>query len=65
MLRAVTNAELHGVQISLFNRANSVSGLQIGLINQAGTLNGLQLGLINLPKEKGARFRLFFNVNTS
>lgn len=42
-----SHTNIYGVQIGIYNRANSVYGLQIGVVNSAKNLHGLQIGLLN------------------
>lgn len=53
-----TSGQLHGVQISVFNKVQNIegknsvgeskeTGLQLGIINSAKRMNGFQIGLIN------------------
>ena len=46
------HTDIYGVQLGLYNKAQSVYGLQIGLVNMAQSLHGIQIGLINFH-EKG------------
>lgn len=36
-----------GIQVGVYNVAQSVYGLQIGLVNETDSLSGLQIGLVN------------------
>lgn len=56
-----TTGDLHGVQISTFNKAGYIEGknsigesketaVQLGIINSAKKMNGLQIGLINYAR---------------
>ncbi len=56
-----TSGDLHGVQISAFNKAGYIEGknstgesketaLQLGIINSAKRMNGFQIGLLNYAK---------------
>lgn len=40
-------ADMHGLQLSLWNETTLLSGIQIGLVNASNDVRGLQLGLIN------------------
>jgi hypothetical protein len=39
--------KVYGLQVGVFNQADTVYGLQIGLINVAKTLHGVQIGFLN------------------
>ncbi|WP_338396619.1 LA_2272 family surface repeat-containing protein [Persicobacter psychrovividus] len=55
---------LNGVSVSMVNLTDSThKGLQIGLFNYANSLNGTQIGLINYAKDAKIPFTLFFNRN--
>lgn len=41
------HTNIYGLQVGLYNRAQSVYGLQIGLVNVANSLHGVQIGLVN------------------
>lgn len=41
------HTDIYGVQMGLYNKAQTVRGLQIGLVNVATSLYGLQIGLVN------------------
>lgn len=47
LYNSVGGGQLLGLQIGLFNEANSFRGLQAGLVNIAGESEGFQIGLIN------------------
>jgi len=38
---------IHGLQLGLFNKAQTVVGLQIGLLNFTDNLHGIQIGVLN------------------
>ena len=40
-------SDLLGVQIGLWNEAQSISGAQVGLINTANSVSGFQVGIVN------------------
>ncbi|MGE0525522.1 MAG: hypothetical protein AB7G93_06195 [Bdellovibrionales bacterium] len=42
-----THTDIYGVQVGVYNRAQSVYGFQIGLVNVAKSLHGIQIGLVN------------------
>ncbi len=45
------HSEVNGLQVGIYNRAQTVHGLQIGLVNYTNNLKGLQIGLLNFyPK---------------
>ncbi len=44
----MTNQDVSGVQVGLYNQAESVKGVQFGLINDVRNIHGLQLGLVNI-----------------
>lgn len=47
----LVESDFTGVQLGLFNRAESVKGLQLGFVNWAERLDGgLQIGLVNYAK---------------
>ena len=39
--------DIYGVQLGLYNKAQSVYGLQLGLVNVTSNLHGVQIGLVN------------------
>lgn len=41
------HTDIYGLQVGLYNKAQSVYGIQIGLVNDASDLHGLQIGLVN------------------
>ncbi len=43
----VPHTVIRGVQVGIYNRAQTVYGLQIGVVNVADSLYGLQIGLAN------------------
>ena len=47
LYNSVGGGQLLGLQVGLFNEANSFRGLQAGLVNLAGDSQGFQIGLIN------------------
>jgi len=40
-----------GLQVGLFNRAETMEGLQFGLVNMTRRLHGVQIGLVNIKQE--------------
>ena len=44
---SVGGGDLLGLQVGLFNEANSMRGAQVGLLNVSGETEGLQVGIIN------------------
>ncbi len=42
------HTDIYGVQVGVYNRAQSVYGFQIGLVNVVQNLHGLQIGLVNI-----------------
>ena len=44
---SVGGGQLLGLQVGLFNEANSMRGLQAGIVNLGGEVQGFQVGLIN------------------
>lgn len=53
--------DIYGVQIGLYNRANSIYGFQVGLFNYTNNLHGLQIGLANY--NEGGPFRVSPLIN--
>jgi len=47
LYNSVGGGQLLGIQLGLFNEANSMRGVQAGLVNLAGQSQGFQVGLIN------------------
>lgn len=41
------HTEVNGVQLGLWNQAETIRGLQIGVVNTATNLKGIQIGLLN------------------
>ena len=41
---------VYGVQVGLYNRAQTVNGFQFGLINDTDVLRGIQIGLLNIHR---------------
>ncbi len=41
-------ADMHGIQIALWNNASLLAGFQVGLFNSASDARGLQIGLLNV-----------------
>lgn len=48
---SVSQADMIGCQLGVWNEAGSIRGLQAGVINTAGIIEGLQLGIINRAEE--------------
>ncbi len=46
------HTDVYGLQVGLYNKAQSVHGLQIGIVNSTSDLHGIQIGLVNF-NEKG------------
>ena len=46
----ISNADIMGAQLGLFNSASLVKGVQIGVVNYATKLSGVQIGVINIAK---------------
>lgn len=44
-------ADMFGIQVGLWNEANSLKGIQAGLVNLVGDMSGIQVGLINRSEE--------------
>ena len=44
---SIGSGEMLGLQVGLWNEANSVRGFQVGLVNVSGETQGLQVGLVN------------------
>ena len=73
---SVGSGDLFGIQIGLWNEANSMrgaqaglvnvcgetEGIQIGLINRCDTMHGYQIGLINIIREAELRFFPIINI---
>lgn len=53
--------DIYGLQVGLFNKANSIYGLQVGLFNYTKNLHGLQIGLANY--NDGGPFRVSPLIN--
>jgi hypothetical protein len=47
LVNIAPNTTINGLQLGLYNRAQTVHGFQIGLINVTNSLSGLQIGLAN------------------
>ena len=47
LYNSVGGGQLLGLQVGLFNEANSLRGVQAGLVNLGGEVQGFQIGLIN------------------
>ena len=47
LYNSVGGGQLLGLQVGLFNEANSMRGAQVGLVNVSGDVEGFQFGLIN------------------
>ena len=47
LYNSIGGGQLLGVQLGLFNEANSMRGVQAGFVNFCGETEGLQIGLIN------------------
>lgn len=45
------HTNIYGVQVGLYNKAQTVYGFQIGLVNVVDNLHGLQIGLINFHRQ--------------
>ena len=52
----------HGMQIGVFNGAESYKGFQLGVINYAGRMSGVQVGLVNVIKNKDVAFLPIVNA---
>lgn len=46
------HANIYGLQVGLYNKAQEVYGLQIGIVNSTANLHGIQIGLVNF-NDKG------------
>ena len=53
---------IRGVQAGVINIANAVTGFQIGLINRSESLYGVQLGVVNVIREGEWPFLPILNV---
>lgn len=53
---------IRGAQLGLINIANAVTGFQIGLINRSESLYGLQVGLVNVIREGEWPFMPILNI---
>ena len=51
-----------GVQVGLYNKAESVYGFQIGLYNEATSLHGVQLGLLNVHQKGALKYFPIINI---
>jgi hypothetical protein len=58
----VNQGDGSGLQVGLFNQAESMSGAQIGLVNKSRDLQGLQLGLFNFISNSTLPFMVFLNL---
>ena len=47
----VSQADMIGGQVGIWNEAGSLRGAQVGVINTAGVIEGVQVGLINRAEE--------------
>ena len=47
LYNSIGGGQLLGLQLGLFNEANSMRGVQAGLVNFCGETEGFQIGLIN------------------
>jgi hypothetical protein len=63
-LVSLTDRHFVGLQMGVYNSADSVEGLQFGLVNHARTVKGLQLGLVNII-EQGGMLPVFVIFNFS
>ena len=63
-LMNVCGKEVHGMQMALFNYADSLKGLQLGLVNYKKKPGGFQLGLVNLRPDTEFQC-LIFGGNTA
>lgn len=41
------HSKIYGLQVGIYNRAESIYGFQIGLVNDVNNLHGVQIGLLN------------------
>ena len=53
---------IQGIQAGIINVANSVSGIQAGLINRSETMVGYQVGLINVIRDNELQFCPIVNI---
>lgn len=53
---------IRGVQAGAINIANAVSGFQVGLINRSESLYGAQIGIVNVIREGECPFLPILNV---
>lgn len=47
LYNSIGSGEMLGLQVGLWNEANSLRGFQVGLVNVSGETQGFQVGLIN------------------
>ena len=53
---------IRGAQFGLINVANSVTGFQLGLINRSESLYGVQIGAVNVIREGECPFMPILNI---
>ena len=53
---------IRGVQLGVINIANAVTGFQVGLINRSESLYGVQIGIVNVIREGEWPFLPILNV---
>jgi hypothetical protein len=53
---------IRGIQAGVINIANAVSGFQVGLINRSESLYGVQIGAVNVIREGEYPFMPLINV---
>jgi len=52
-----------GLQLGVWNCADSMKGLQVGLVNYTRTMTGVQIGAINIIRENAVPFLPVINVS--
>ena len=53
---------IYGLQVGLYNRAETVYGFQFGIVNVAEKLYGIQIGLLNYVNKGPIKFLPFLNI---